>query len=197
MPQRIGKWVVLGSGAGELTAGTGFHPLAWQSILWVAVAFGDFRLEYSHLWVRTGTVLWLGSCMLCQVTLKPGTPPRSKILSVSILLAPTPSQEFMAGVRTFQTKQNKVNGSFRKPTALHSYRHILSEVNWIKGVYIQKSQKCPLFGPISIILNFESSGEELHKMGFAFRPAMALFMLQVCNPADKSLGSPGRDGTRL
>lgn len=49
MPQRIGKRAVLGSGAGELTAGTGFHPLAWGSILRVAVAFGDFRLEYSHL----------------------------------------------------------------------------------------------------------------------------------------------------
>lgn len=59
MLQRIGKQVVLGSGAGELTAGTGFHPLAWGSILRVAVAFGDFRLEYSHLWVRAGMVPWL------------------------------------------------------------------------------------------------------------------------------------------
>lgn len=52
----------------------------------------------------------LGNCVLCQVTDIPGIRLRSKILSVSILLAATPSQEFMAQVRIFQTKQNKVNG---------------------------------------------------------------------------------------
>lgn len=79
--------------------------------------------------------------MLCQVRVKPGTTLRSKILSVSILLAPIPSQEFVAGVRIFRTKQDEVNGVFRKPTALYSYRHILSEVNLIRGVYSQNILK--------------------------------------------------------
>lgn len=41
------------------------------------------------------------------------------------------------------------------------------------------------------ILGFEGSGEELHKMGFAFQPAMAVFQLQVSNPADKSWAHQG------
>lgn len=139
----------------------------------------------------------LGSCMLCQVRVKPGTALRSEILSISILLAPTPSQEFVAGVGIFWTKQSEVNGVFRKPRALHSYGHILSEVNLIQGVYIQNILKMSSSWTYLPILHFESSGEELHKMVFAFQPEMALFQLQVSNPADKSLGSPGRDGTRL
>lgn len=50
---------------------------------------------------------------------------------------------------------------------------------------------------LSPFLHFESGGEELHKMGVTFQPAMALFQLQVSNLADKSLGALGRDGTRL
>lgn len=63
MLQKIGKRGVLGSGAGELTPGTGFSPLAQGSILQVVVAFGDFRAGYSPLWVRTVPVPQLASCV--------------------------------------------------------------------------------------------------------------------------------------
>lgn len=56
MLQSIGKQEVLGSGAGELTAGTGFYSLAHGSILLVIIASDDFRLGYSPLWVRAEPV---------------------------------------------------------------------------------------------------------------------------------------------
>jgi len=49
MLQSIGKREVPGSGAGELTAGTGFYSLACGSILLVIIASDDFRLGYSPL----------------------------------------------------------------------------------------------------------------------------------------------------
>lgn len=56
MLQSIGKREVPGSGAGELTAGTGFYSLAHGSILLVIIASDDFRLGYSPLWVRAELV---------------------------------------------------------------------------------------------------------------------------------------------
>lgn len=78
-----------------------------------------------------------------------------------------------------------------KPTALHSYRHILNEVNLIQGVYIQNILKMSSGWTYLPILHFESHGEELHKMEFAFQPAMAVFQLQVSNLADKSWAHQG------
>lgn len=61
MLQKIGKQAVPGSGAGELTAGTSFYPLARGSILRVVIAFSDFRPGYSLLWDRMGLVPQLAS----------------------------------------------------------------------------------------------------------------------------------------
>lgn len=49
MLQSTGKRGVLGSDAGELTAGTSFYPLACGSILLLVISCGDFRLGYSPL----------------------------------------------------------------------------------------------------------------------------------------------------
>lgn len=91
-------------------------------------------------------------------------------------------------------KQDEVNRDFRRLMELDSRSHILSEVNLIQRVYIFKKVLLLYLSPI---LHFESGGGELHKMGFTFQPVMALFQLQVSNLADKSLGSLGKDGTRL
>lgn len=134
----------------------------------------------------------LRSCMPCQVRVKPATTLGSKIMPLSILLAPVCLEILWLGF--LWMKQGEVYQDFRELMELDSYSHTLSEVNLIQGVSIL-TKVLHLY--LSLILHFESGGEELHKTRVTFQPAMALFRLQVSNLADKSLGSLGRDGTRL